>query len=175
VLESDEFSTLGGTMNASAVTFQLGDDAANRQYRSFLSFDTSVLPDNATIQSAVLKIRQNGLPTGAHPFTALGNLWVDVRLGVFSTSSALELADFNAGASAGKVGAFNPTPVGGWYSTTLSALGRSKISKTNLTQFRLYFANGDNNNFTADLMKFVSGNGANASLRPMLVITYTTP
>ncbi|KAA0252280.1 MAG: hypothetical protein EDM79_21515, partial [Chloroflexi bacterium] len=37
VLESSETSGMGGTMNASAATFDLGDDASNRQYRVILS------------------------------------------------------------------------------------------------------------------------------------------
>ncbi|MCQ3939330.1 MAG: hypothetical protein DPW18_20140, partial [Chloroflexi bacterium] len=58
ILESSETSGAGGTMNSSAATFNLGDDAANRQYRTILHFDTSALPDNAVITSAVLKIRK---------------------------------------------------------------------------------------------------------------------
>ncbi|MCQ3939261.1 MAG: hypothetical protein DPW18_19790, partial [Chloroflexi bacterium] len=58
ILESSEASGAGGTMNPSAATFNLGDDAANRQYRTILHFDTSALPDNAVITSAVLKIRK---------------------------------------------------------------------------------------------------------------------
>ncbi|MCQ3939414.1 MAG: hypothetical protein DPW18_20575, partial [Chloroflexi bacterium] len=41
ILESSETSGAGGTMNSSAATFNLGDDAANRQYRTILHFDTS--------------------------------------------------------------------------------------------------------------------------------------
>ncbi|MCQ3939392.1 MAG: hypothetical protein DPW18_20465, partial [Chloroflexi bacterium] len=41
ILESSEASGTGGTMNSSAATFNLGDDAANRQYRTILHFDTS--------------------------------------------------------------------------------------------------------------------------------------
>ena len=175
VLESGETSGVGGTMNSAGVTFQLGDDANNRQYRAVLSFDTSSLPDNAIVQSAVLKIRQNGSPVGTNPFTVLGTLWADVRLGIYSTSAALQLADFNAGASAGKVGSFGSTPVGGWYSTTLNTTGLTKINRAGLTQFRLYFASDDNNDFSANFMRFVSGNGATASLHPTLVITYIVP
>ena len=55
MLELSETSMMGGTMNAAATTFILGDDAGNRQYRAILSFNTASLPDAAVIQSAVLK------------------------------------------------------------------------------------------------------------------------
>ncbi len=170
VLESAENSNAGGTLNAAAVTFQLGDDAANRQYRVILSFNTAALPDGATIQSALLKIRPSGTPVGVNPFNVLGKLWADIRQGPFGTA-ALQLADFNTAASATQVGAFNKTPVGGWYTNNLNATGLSKINKIGLTQLRLYFAIDDNNNRAANFMKFVSGNGI-ASQRPVLIIQY---
>jgi subtilisin-like proprotein convertase family protein len=173
ILESSENGNTGGTLNATATTIQLGDDAANRQYRAILSFDTTSLPDGALIKSALLKIMQNGAPVGSNPFNALGSLWADIRQGPFSGNSALTLTDFNAAATTLKVGAFNKTPVGGWYTDTLNAAGLTKINKLGLTQLRLYFATDDNNNHLADYMKFFSGN--NAANKPVLVITYVIP
>src|SRR6185295_1516944 len=49
ILESTETSGVGGTMNSSATTFNLGDDLVDRQYRAILHFDTSSLPDTAVI------------------------------------------------------------------------------------------------------------------------------
>lgn len=173
ILENSEAGNTGGTLNAAAVTFQIGDDAANRQYRAVLSFDTSALPDNAIIQSGLLKIKQSGLPVGTNPFNILGSLWADIRRGPFSGNAALQLGDFGAAASSVKVGAFNKTPVGGWYTDTLNAAGLNGINKTGLTQLRLYFATDDNNNLAANLMRFVSGNSA--TNKPQLVITYSVP
>ncbi|MGC1376671.1 MAG: hypothetical protein WA821_10620, partial [Anaerolineales bacterium] len=171
VLELGENSNSGGSMNSTALTFQLGDDAANRQYRAILSFDTSSLPDNAIISSVTLKIMPGGAPVGKP--NLLGTLWVDVRKGPFGVA-ALQLGDFNAAASALKVGAFDKTPpASGWYSAALNPAGRSNINKTGLTQFRLYFALDDNNNHIADFMKFLSGDSL--SNKPVLVITYTIP
>jgi predicted outer membrane repeat protein len=173
ILECSEFSGTSCSLNVSAATFQLGDDAANRQYRAVLSFDTSALPDNAVIKSAQLKIMQSGAPVGSNPFNVLGSLWADIRQGFFGSASTLQLGDFNAVASAVKVGAFNKTPASGWYTDTLNAAGLLKVNKTGLTQLRLYFATDDNNNRAADYMKFVSGNSA--TNKPLLVITYTVP
>ncbi|MCJ7724081.1 MAG: hypothetical protein MUP03_08110 [Anaerolineales bacterium] len=173
VLESTENSNQGGSLNATATTFQLGDNAADRQYKAVLSFNTASLPDTIIIQSAVIKIKQSGMPTGSNPFNILGNLWVDISTGWFGTSSALALTDFNAAASAAKVGTFNKIPAGGWYSMTLNATGRSNINKIGLTQFRLYFGKDDNDDMSADFMKFFSGNAVSG--KPQLIITYTLP
>ncbi len=172
VLESTETSGKGGTMNATAASFQLGDDAGDRQYRSILSFNTSGLPDNATITSAVIRIEQKAA-TGASPFSVLGSLFVDVRAPSFGAAT-LQLTDFNSAALKTRVGTFNPTPVGAWYSAALNADGLSNISKTTLTQFRLYFSKDDNDNRAANFIKFASGNAAAAD-QPLLIISYTLP
>ncbi len=172
ILESAETSNKGGSFNAIAKTFRLGDDALDRQYKAILSFNTASLPDDAIIQSATLKIRQSGVPVGSNPFAILGNLLVDIRKGTFG-APALSAADFQVPASSKKVATFNKTPAAGWYSATLNLSGRNNINKIGVTQFRLYFAKDDNEDLGADLMKFFSGN--NATMKPQLVITYTMP
>lgn len=174
ILETAETSNKGGTMNSGATTFQLGDDASNRQYRAILSFDTSSVPDHAVINSVTLKIKQNGKPKGKNPFSVLGGLVVDIRSGWFGSSASLVKTDFNAKASAAKVGTFGKTPSAGWYTVTLSNAGKSNLNKAGLTQFRLAFSKDDNNNFAADFMKFFSGNAAEAD-KPVLTVNYTLP
>ncbi|MGB8215004.1 MAG: choice-of-anchor Q domain-containing protein [Anaerolineales bacterium] len=173
VLQASKGSRLGGSLDASSPTFQLGDDALNRQYRGFLSFDTSVLPRNAIIGGAELMIKQDGSPTGLNPFTSLGRLDADIKDGFFGLSPALELLDFNALPSAYRVGVFDPTPLGGWYSAPLDLKGRSLIDRGGLTQFRLYFSKPTNNNNQADFMQFFSGNYDGDLGRPLLIIYYT--
>ena len=178
ILASSAANTTGGTIDSNSTVLQLGDDAKNRQYKTILSFNTSSLPDTAVIQSATLKIHQNGLPIGTNPFTIMGNLWVDIRKGWFGSSSALESADFSAGASATKVASFGKTPVSGWYSAVINTgLGHINKVTTNggLTQFRLYFNLKSNNNHIADYMKFLSGNYTTVTSRPQLIITYYVP
>jgi hypothetical protein len=120
------------------------------------------------------KIKPSGSPVGVSPFTVLGTLYADIRKGYFSTSPGLTLADFNALATATKVGSFGKTPVSGWYSATLNATGVSDINKASLTQLRLYFATPTNNNNQANYMLFFSGNAA-AGSQPLLTITYSLP
>lgn len=172
VLESSQVSGVGGSVNASAKTARLGDDAANRQYRAILSFDTSLLPDNAMIQAVALRFMRSGAPTGSNPFNTLGNLLADIRMGTFGART-LTATDFQAAASAVAVGTVGKTAVGGWHTAKLNAAGRSKVNKTGLTQVRLYFQRGDNNNRRADFLSLASGNAASG--QPQLVITYALP
>jgi len=172
-LESAKGSGVGGSMNATSATFQLGDDGGNRQYRGILSFNTSSIPDNAIIMSATLRIYQSGSAVGSNPFSVLGSLYADIRKGNFGSSTALQVSDFNAAATATKVASFGATPVSGWYSATLNPTGRSDINKTGLTQFRLYFATATNTNCVPDYMKFVSGDASSG--KPQLIINYMIP
>ena len=174
VLESSETSSKGGSMNSAATVFYLGDDAQNRQYRSILSFYTSGLPDDAVITSARLKIKKQGL-VGTDPFTTHGNILVDIRKGAFGGSNALQLADFQAAASKNAAGTIKNTPSSGWYSVTFNSSAFPYINLTGVTQFRLRFQLGDNDDLGADYLKFNSGNYSNVLLRPLLVIQYYGP
>ena len=99
-------SHVGGARSA-AGTLRVGDDALNRQYRSILSFDTSGLPDNATIRSSILLILQAA--DGTNPFTSFGPLMADIRRGSFGTP-ALQNSDFQAPASTIDFGHFTSIP-----------------------------------------------------------------
>jgi RHS repeat-associated protein len=171
VLESGENTNVGGTLNATDTTFNLGDDALNKQYRGILHFDTSGLPDNAVITSATLKIQKQGL-VGVNPFTTHGSLLADVRKPFFGTSAALQVGDFQAAPGSPAVAAFGAAPVGAWYSAVLNNAGKANINLGGTTQFRLRFVKDDDNDHIADYVKFYSGN-APAANRPQLVITYT--
>lgn len=174
VLESSETSNTGGSINAQSGTFRLGDDAANRQYRGILSFDTSSLPDNAVITSIVLKIKQTGAPVGSNPFSKLGSLWADLRNGPFGLLT-LQATDFSALASLQQAGLFSTTPVSGWYTATFKPSALGIINKIGLTQLRLRFGLDDNNNHIADYLSFYSGNTATTAYRPILEIKYSIP
>jgi len=174
IVESSETSGMGGTRNASGLTLILGDDAADRQYRSILSFNTFSLPDTAKITSVVLKVRSQGV-VGTNPFTILQGLLVDINKPYFGTARSLEIGDFQASAGRGSVGTFSSTPSGGWYRVTLSSSAQPFINLNGSTQFRLRFQKGDNSNESADYIKFFSGNYGTITLRPLLIIQYYIP
>jgi hypothetical protein len=179
ILESSETSKIGGTINATATTFRLGDDATNKQYRGILSFNTGTLPDAATVTSVTLKVRRQGVTGGGNPLSTFQGFMVDIKKGSFGTT-ALQTSDFQATftAATGKTyGPFNPALSAGWYSINLSG-GKAYINKlstnSGLTQIRLRFKLDDNNNAVANYLSLFSGNAPMFS-RPQLVITYTVP
>ncbi len=174
ILESSELSGVGGSLNSTASTFTLGDDASRRQYRAILSFNTASLPDNAVIAGVTFKIRKAG-PTPTNPFSMLGNIVVDVRKGAFSNNGALQLGDFQALANKNAVMTFTSTLTNGWYDTRLASGNFTYINKLGPTQFRLRFARDDDNDAVADYLRLYSGNYTSPSYRPTLVITYYVP
>lgn len=173
VLESGENSNVGGSLNNAAVTFNLGDDAARRQYRAILHFDTSGLPDNAVVSKATLKIMKQA-QVGANPFSVLSALRADIRKTFFGPAAGLEAADFQATPSNSSAATFGATPAGSWYSAVLSSTARTFVNRTGPTQFRLRFSTDDNNNSSADYASFYSGNAATAN-RPQLIVQYYLP
>lgn len=179
ILESSENSSVGGSINSAATTFVLGDDAAKKQYRSVLSFNTSTLPDNAVVTAVTLKFKYSGVaPAGTNPISLLQGIMVDLRTGFFGTSASLAAADFQAAASK-TVGPFSPAKSGSWYTITLNSATYPYINKlaTNggLTQIRLRFKLDDNNNTIANTLSLLSGNTSVMADRPQLIISYTVP
>lgn len=173
LLESAETSNIGGTLNATATTFNLGDNAANRQYRAILDFDTSSLPTNAIITKVTLKIKRQG-QVGINPFMRLGKITVDVREGAFWNKTALELRDFRYDASRYGIGTMVNTPVSDWYSINLPSASFRFVYVSGTTEFRLRFWLDDNNDGMANYMRFYSGNAAVAN-RPKLNIEFYQP
>jgi len=174
VLESSENSNAGGSMNSAATTIYLGDDAARKQYRGILSFNTSVLPDTAVITSLTLKFQKAAVVGGGDPVAIFQGFMVDIKKGIFGTA-ILETGDFQAAASK-SYGPFT-APVSNWYSINLitaKAYINPLSTNSGLTQIRLRFKLDDNNNAVANYLSLYSGNAPAAS-RPQLVITYYVP
>ena len=151
----------------------MGDNAANKQYRSVLHFNTAALPDTAVILSATLKLKQQSI-AGTNPFTTHGNLLADIRKTFFGSTVVLTLNDFQATANKLAVATFGAAPVGGWYSATVGSAGYPYISRTGTTQFRLRFTLDDNNDHGADFVSFFSGSAPVAN-RPQLILQYYVP
>ena len=175
-LESGENTNVGGSTNASATTLRLGDDAAKKQYRAVLSFVTGTgLPDTAVITKVTLKVKQQGIAGGGSPVTDFQGFMVDVRKGSFGTS-LLKAGDFQAVANKA-YGPFSPAPVAGWYSfdlTNAKFYVNKLATSGGLTQIRLRFKLGDDNNAVANYLSLFSGN-AGAASRPQLIIEYYIP
>jgi hypothetical protein len=150
VIESSETSGVGGTYKT---TYSyVGDAASDKQQITILHFDTSAIPDGATITSATLSIRRLG--KGGDPTNpSLGTITVDIKNGYYGTSDALAASDFEAASSATNVTTIPyPTSNGQWVSGDLNSSGRSNINKTGVTQFKIRFTLDDNDDGSADYL-----------------------
>jgi len=176
VLESTETSNAGGSIDAAATTtsaLRVGDDNKNKQYKSVVSFDTSVIPDGATILSVTLRLRRGTL-SGTNPFTTHGTCWVDVQPGSgFSGSTTLQTGDFQAAATAVQAASLsNAANNLDWSEGSLNAAGLAAVNKTGTTQLRVYFNLDDDNDRIADYIGYYSGDNGTAANRPQLVVTW---
>ena len=176
ILESSETSDKGGAVNSTASSLYLGDNAQKKQYRSVLSFNTKILPDNAIINKVILKVKKQGIAGGGNPVNFLQGFMLDVKGGFFGSVPALQAGDFQAKPSK-SYGPFKPVLTNSWYTFNLTP-AKSAINKlaTNggVTQLRLRFQLDDNNNSKANHLKLFSGN-ASAASRPQLIIEYYLP
>ncbi len=175
-LESNETSNVGGSINSTSSTtsaLRVGDDNQRKQYKTIVSFDTSAIPDGATIISVTLRLRR-GTVAGTNPFTTFGTCWVDVQSGSgFSGSTTLQTGDFQAAATAVQTTSLsNAANNLDWSVGNLNAAGLAALNKTGKTQFRIYFALDDNNNSSNDYIGYYSGNNSNSANRPQLVVVY---
>lgn len=175
VLESSETSNAGGKVSSNSTNSSallVGDDKSDRQYRSVVSFDTSALPDGATLESAKLRLLR-GTVSGTNPFGTHGQLLADIQSGGLGGNAALATGDFQAAPTATGVASLSdPATNGVWSEGTLNAQGLAAISKTGKTQLRVYFTSDDNDDRGNDYLGFYSGENATAGNRPQLVITY---
>jgi len=175
ILESGETTNVGGSIDANAATtsaLRVGDNNQDRQYKSVVSFDTSPIPDGATILSANLRLRRGTL-SGTSPFTTHGTCWVDVQNGGFSGSTTLATGDFQAAATAVQAASLTSAANNGdWSQGGLNAAGLAAIMKTGTTQLRVYFNLDDNDDTGNDYLGYYSGDNTTSANRPQLVVTY---
>lgn len=170
ILESGENTNAGGTFDRNAMTFNIGDDQKDRQYKGILSFDTSSLPDNAVIASVQLKVKRQDV-VGMDPLGTHGTLSAEIRKGPLG-NTALEVADFSSVAGPARESFSSLTS--SWYAVQLSDDNLTLVNKFGVTQFRLSFNSDDDDDQSADYLKFFSGNSTDAN-KPELVITYFVP
>ena len=176
VLESGENTNAGGSLtsnNSTSSALRVGDNNQDRQYKTVVSFDTSPIPDGATIVSVTLRLLR-GSVTGTNPFTTHGSCWVDVQNGSgFSGSTTLQNGDWQAAATALQAASLSNAAANGVWSTgNLNAAGIAALNKTGTTQLRVYFNLGDNDDTGNDYLGYYSGENGTAANRPQLVVTY---
>jgi hypothetical protein len=178
VLESSEDSEQGGIKDSVNTTFVLGDDDQDRQFRSILHFPTFYIPNNAVITRALLMIKGEAL-VGTDPFTTHGNILVDIRSGSFGFIGpfpyrGLQISDFQSPSHMDAVGMIENNPFNGWYWAWLDSSAFNYIKLNGITQIRLRFQIGDDDDLSGDYLRFYSGDYEDLALRPRLVIEYYT-
>jgi hypothetical protein len=157
VLESSETSNAGGSINATGGTTNaliIGDDIARKQYKSVVSFDTSVLPDGATIISATLRLKRGAISKSPSS-PIFGTIYVDIKGGAgFNGATALENGDFEALADTTNVATMSYPSANGTWSTGNLTAGLTNLNTTGKTQLRIHFAGDDNNDSQTDYLGF---------------------
>jgi hypothetical protein len=175
IWESGETTNVGGGGNSTdnlTTAIRVGDTNADEQYKNIVSFDTSSIPDGATIQSATLRLVR-GTISGTSPFTTHGPCVADIRNGGFGGSTAFVFSDWEAAATANAVVTLSsPGSDGAASSGTLNAAGLAAINKTGTTQLRPYCTLGDNDDLGFDYIGFWPGETATQANRPQLIVTY---
>jgi hypothetical protein len=119
-----------------------------------------------------VKIRKQGL-VGTDPFTTHGSLLLEIRNGLFSNNLDLKLSDFSAAPSSSQQDKFTAS-TNAWYTANLNASNLAFVNRYGPTQFRLRFNLDDNDDLSADYVKFFSGD-ATAENQPQLIVTYVLP
>ena len=138
-----------------------------------LSFDTSSIPDGATITGVTLELTRGG-GSGTSPFTTHGALNVDVQSGGLNGNVALENGDFQAVATAVAVATMSTVSANGQVSSgSFGAAGLTAVNTAGTTQVRVYFTLDDDDDRRNDYVGFYSGSNSTSSNRPRLIVTYT--
>ena len=172
VRESTKKNNVGGKRNISGAgsrAIRMGDNKADKQYKSILSFDTASIPEGATILSATLQITRGG-DTGTNPFTTHGTCLVDMIKGSFGGNPALQNSDFQAQADS-VASITNQGGNGATYRVNLDS-AIDYVNNAGRTQLRLYFSNDDNGDGGNDFAGYYSANSSNPAHHPKLIVTY---
>ncbi|MFY0564436.1 PHB depolymerase family esterase [Archangium lansingense] len=120
------------------INLALGKGTDGKFNRSFMSFDTSSLPDGATISRAYLTVSYSSGSGDPWASPAGNTLVIDVNSGTFNAATT-EVSDWDAAASASAVAGIAKFTAGTTSSEDFSGAGLSSINKTGKTQLRLRF------------------------------------
>lgn len=155
---ADGSSPALGTLESS-LGLALGRGTDAKYNRALLSFDTSGIPDTATITGATLILSYRSASGDPWASPAGNTLTLDVMNGCFGACT-LETADFSTAASASAVANVLKFTSGTQNSGAFNSAGLAAISKTARTQVRLRFSQ----NQSATHYLWI-GSGVEATLR----------
>jgi len=180
-------ATIGHSVDDSGTTIPISlyilyiDDPVFSCYydmgRIFLLFDTSALPNNATISAATLSVYVTAKDNGDND----GDDTLNVVTTTPASNTALSTADFDQLGTTLQASAIDITSIstGAYTDFTLNSTGRGNISLTSITKFGLreghdvgnvQIAEGSTNGITA-----YSADQTGTANDPKLAVTYTIP
>jgi exo-beta-1,3-glucanase (GH17 family) len=165
IRECPEAGGSGCQVESTSDLMLVGSDSSNREYRGFLSFNTSSLPDDAVVTSARLKLKLESY--AGNPFSRRRQLRVDL---CSTLSAELQPADFQSAENCIVAGIFVDKPLHGWYITDLDPSALAQVNLSGSTQFRLRY----NEVTSVDYIRFYSGDAPDAD-KPTLTLRYSIP
>lgn len=155
-------------------TLLVGDGLNEKQYRSFLTFNTANLPDNAIITSVKLKVRSAGV-MGLNPIAGHQDLKVDICVESTHKTFSLQRSRSHRGVNCNNnVGTGRKAPNDGWYVIDFNSNGFPSINLKGITQFRLRIIGFSNKNVARSYITFSNGNYEKSD-SPILVVRYYIP
>jgi len=176
VRESSEDSNEGGALNTTgsgSKAIRFGDHKKDRQFKSIVSFDTSLLITGSVVKGAQFELTRGSNAGDNDPYATFGIANVDLSVGGFGGDPALAVSDFEATADISMTGQLSDTGVLGI--SNLDSEGLSAIEGATKVQLRIEFELDDNDDRSNDYVGYYSSNNGNSNLHPRLIIDYTLP
>jgi len=164
------------TGNDGDESLRLGDNTGGESYRNILSFDTSTIPANCTIQAVRLEMTR-GDEYGQDPFgwpvdppATENRCLIDIANPSFG-AVGLDPNDWEAVGDADAVASFaaDPGAENVMTSSDFNAAGRANINRSGTTQLKVYFTKLNNGDAVKDTLGFYSGE-AIITKQPKLII-----
>ena len=169
IRESRERANKGGRMSPQGSALVVGDDRRNRASRAILSFDTTSIPNEATLVNGTIHLTQTA-QWGHFPWASHGPCALFIHPEGAGNSDSLALEDWNAG---GIFAGWVPAPAwdGAQVAISLSPEALQHIRRGEHTQFSMRFLTQDDGDHHTDQVHFASGNHPLPGWRPQLVVT----
>ena len=159
-------------INTDETSLVVGKGLGGKQYRSILAFDTSGLPEQATITSVKLKLKMTGI-TGFNFANHQNKLVLDLctsRGQEAARHLTIELS--NGLACIDDVGNFEENSNDGWYTVDLHQDAIHSFDLRGITRFRLRISNVENMRTERVYTLFDRG-VSDPSNGPVLLVRYT--